>query len=199
MVAEVSPSTTSVHLDRLKKAHMVKVLMRGKYRFYSLAGVDVATALEGLSVLAGGAHNKFVPSTPKRLLGARTCYDHMAGALGVSLHDRFKALGWLSVHSKGDHKAYDLTVDGARALERLGVDVGASRAMRRRFAFPCLDWSERRPHVGGALGAALLKIAVKRKWVIPDLDSRALEVTSLGRREMLTRFGVAIPKRGPGI
>jgi hypothetical protein len=65
-------------------------------------------------------------------------------------------------------------------------------ALRRRFACPCLDWSERRPHLGGALGAALLKLALKRKWVVQDLDSRALDVTSFGRREMMTRFGLQV-------
>ena len=192
VVAEVSPSTASVHLSRLRTAHLVKVLVRGKHRFYSLEGHDVASALEGLSVLAGGSRDQFIPSTPSRLRAARTCYDHMAGIVGVSLHDRFKALGWLSTGSAGHNNAYDLTLDGRKAFEALGIDLEATRALRRRFACACLDWSERRPHVGGALGAALLKVALKRKWVVKDLDSRILGVTSLGRREMLTRFGVHV-------
>jgi hypothetical protein len=92
----------------------------------------------------------------------------------------------------GAGNAYNLTVDGSRAFEALGIDIEATRALRRRFASACLDWSERRPHIGGALGAALLKIALERKWVLPDLDSRALTVTSLGRREMLARFGLRV-------
>jgi hypothetical protein len=197
VVAEVSPSTASVHLQRLKTARLVRVLVQGKHRFYSLDGPDVAGILEGLSVLAGGSRGKFVPSTPSRLRAARTCYDHMAGTVGVSLHDRFRALGWLSigvkgVGAKGGDSAYDLTPDGTKAFEALGVDLGAIRMLRRRFACACLDWSERRPHVGGALGAALLRIALKRKWVVQDLDSRALGVTSLGRREMLARFGLQV-------
>ena len=192
VVAEVSPSTASVHLNRLKTAHLVKVLVQGKHRFYSLQGPDVASALEGLSVLAGGGRDKFVPSTPSRLRAARTCYDHLAGAVGVSLHDRFKTLRWLSITSNGNDTAYDLTSAGIKALEALGVDVEATRMLRRRFACACLDWSERRPHVGGALGAALLKIALKRKWLTQDLDSRAVGVTSLGRREMLARFGLRV-------
>ena len=192
MVAEVSPSTTSVHLNRLKTEHLVKVFVQGKHRYYSLQGPDVARALEGLSVLAGVSRGQFVPKTPSRLRAARTCYDHIAGTLGVALHDRFQALGWLSAVSKGSHNAYDLTLDGSKALEALGIDLEAARALRRRFACACLDWSERRPHIGGALGAALLKVVLKRKWVLQDLDSRALSVTSLGRREMLTRFGLHV-------
>ena len=194
IVAEVSPSTASVHLSRLKTERLVDVVVQGKHRYYSLEGPNVASALEGLSVLAGRSREKFVPRTPDRLRAARTCYDHMAGAVGVMLHDRFKALGWLSNGSKRDNEvnAYDLTLDGTKALAALGIDLEETRALRRRFACACLDWSERRPHVGGALGAALLKVALKRKWVVQELDSRALDVTRVGRREMLTRFGLHV-------
>src|SRR5579872_7109503 len=102
VVAEVSPSTASVHLNRLKDARLVKVLVQGKHRYYSLAGDDVAGVLEGLSVLAGSARDKFVPNTPNPLRVARTCYDHMAGTLGVLLHDRFQAMQWLSA-ADGDN------------------------------------------------------------------------------------------------
>jgi DNA-binding transcriptional ArsR family regulator len=196
MVAQVSPSTASVHLNRLNTEGLVKVLVQGKHRYYSLRGPNVARVLEGLSVLAGRSRDPFVPRTPSRLRAARTCYDHMAGTLGVSLHDGFKSLGFLTnrltAHSKNASDTYRLTAAGTKALETLGVDVAALQTLRRRFAFACLDWSERRPHVGGSLGAALLKVALKRKWVIQDLDSRALSVTNFGRREMLARFGLHI-------
>ena len=189
VVGEVSPSTASMHLSRLKTERLVKVFAQGKHRYYSLNGANVADALEALSVVAGRTHDTFVPNTPNRLRAARTCYDHMAGALAVSLHDRFKALRWLSADPAGD-TAYDLNDAGAKAFEALGIDLEATRTLRRRFAFACLDWSERRLHIGGALGAALLHVALKRKWVVQDLDSRALSVTRVGRREMLTRFGL---------
>jgi len=191
-VADVTPSTASIHLGRLRTARLVRVLAQGKHRFYSLEGPDVARALEGLSVLAGGNRDRFVPSTPSRLRAARTCYDHLAGTVGVSLHDRLKALGWLSEGSTESDNAYDLTPQGEKALAAVGIDVEATRMLRRRFAFACLDWSERRCHVGGALGAALLKLVLKRRWVVQDLDSRALTLTALGRREMRTRFGLRI-------
>jgi DNA-binding transcriptional ArsR family regulator len=189
VVADVTPSTASAHLHRLKTRRLVKVFAQGKLRYYSLQGAHVAAALEALSVLAGGSRDVFVPSTPSRLRAARTCYDHIAGTLGVLLHDRFKALGWLSGGSGADN-AYDLTPPGAKAFAALGVDIEATRTLRRRFAYACLDWSERRPHLGGAVGAALLNVALKRKWVIQDLDSRALTITRVGRRELLTRFGL---------
>ena len=156
IVADVAPSTASVHLQRLMTQRLVKVLAQGKHRYYNLAGNNVAAALEALSVLAGGPRVAFVPNTPNQLRAARTCYDHIAGTLGVALHDRIKAMGWLSGGSGADN-AYELTRGGTKAFEDLGIDVAAIRALRRRFAFACVDWSERRPHIGGAVGAALLK------------------------------------------
>ncbi|HLJ87820.1 MAG TPA: metalloregulator ArsR/SmtB family transcription factor [Candidatus Angelobacter sp.] len=188
-VADVSPSTASAHLNRLKEERLIKVHAQGKHRYYSLEGPHVASVLEGLSILAGGSRNQFVPNTPNRLRAARTCYDHIAGALGVGLHDRFLALGWFSPGLGSD---YDLAADGERGLVALGIDLEATRRSRRRFAFACLDWSERRPHIGGALGAAILAAALKKRWIAQELDSRALRVTNSGRREMLVRFGLEI-------
>src|ERR1039458_2308717 len=192
VVAGVTPSTASVHLQRLKMQRLVKVFAQGKHRYYSLEGANVAAALEALSVLAGGSRAAFVPSTPNRLRAARTCYDHIAGTLGVSLHDRFQTLGWLSADSTTSNNACDLTLSGTKAFEALGIDIEATRMLRRHFAYACVDGSERRPHLGGALAATLLKVALKRKWMLQDLDSRALRVTSLGRREMMTRFGLHV-------
>ena len=189
IVADVSPSTASVHLQRLMSNRLVKVLAQGRHRYYRLEGPDVAAALEALSVLAGGTRNTFVPNTPEPLRAARTCYDHIAGSLGVTLHDRIRAMGWLVDDSK-DGSSYDLTPRGEKGLQALGMEIDATRALRRRFAFACVDWSERRPHLGGALGAALLKVALKKRWVAQDLDSRILHVTASGRREMQVRFGL---------
>lgn len=190
VVADVSTSTASVHLSRLKDARLVQVLVQGKHRYYSLAGDDVAGVLEGLSVLAGAPRRQFVPNTPHRLRAARTCYDHMAGTIAVLLHDQFRTMEWLS--DGGSDNSYDVTHKGIKMFESLGIDVEQTRALRRRFAFACLDWSERRSHLGGALGAALLKLALKKRWVMEDLDSRALSVTRQGQRELWHRFGVRL-------
>ena len=187
-LGEVSASTASVHLQRLRTERLVKVFAQGKHRYYSLNGASVGDALEALSVVAGRAHDAYTPRTPPYLRTARTCYDHMAGTVAVALHDRFQALGWLATGSEDN--GYDLTPAGTKACEALGIEIGAARALRRRFAFACVDWSERRPHLGGALGAALLRMALKRKWVVQEMDSRALSVTAVGRREMRARFGL---------
>jgi DNA-binding transcriptional ArsR family regulator len=186
-VAGVGAPTASAHLNRLRDEGLVRVQAQGKHRYYSLAGPGVAGVLEGLCVLAGATIPRFVPRTPPRLRGARTCYDHIAGSLGVQLNDRFRELGWLSWGADG---AYALSPEGARALGELGIDLAAARRLRRRFAFGCLDWSERRAHLGGALGAAVLGHMLRRKWVVQDLDGRALSVTELGRRQLRARLGI---------
>ncbi|KQQ44651.1 ArsR family transcriptional regulator [Duganella sp. Leaf126] len=191
VVAEISASTASAHLARLKDDHLVVFQAQGKHRYYQIANPDVATALEALLVVAGGAglqRTQFTPNTPERLRHARTCYDHMAGTVAVRLHDHFAEQGWLA--PIGDNQ-YDLTPTGEQQCYQLGLDLPAMRKLRRRFACPCLDWSERRPHLGGALGAALLQLALKKGWVEQDLDSRALSVPLQGQRQMLACFGLS--------
>ena len=179
MVAEVTPSTASVHLNRLRAEKLIRVSTQGRHRYYSLAGINAARALEALCVLADARSRTFEPSTPPLLREARTCYDHMAGAVAVQLHDRLIAQHWL--------ENYHLTPRGAEQMEKLGVDVRWARAARRKFAYACLDWSERRPHLGGALGAALLTALLAKKWLVREPGSRALSVTRLGRRELAAR------------
>jgi len=189
LVAGVGPSTASAHLARLKQQRLVLVLVQGKHRYYRLAGAGVARVLEELSVLAGGARASFTPNTPNELRAARTCYDHIAGSLGVLLHDRLVHLKWTSAEA-GD--SLELTPKGTIALEKLGVDVARARASRRRFAFACLDWSERRPHLGGALGAAVYALTIKKRWVSQPRGSRILNVSAIGRRELRSVFEIRV-------
>ena len=186
-IAQVSASTASAHLARLKNDGLLTLHTQGRHRYYSLAGPHVAQAIEGLMQISRNTSRGFVSTTPTRLQFARTCYDHMAGTLAVHLHDHFIASGWLM----GDG-AYQLSAPGEQAMTELGIDVPALRAQRRRFACSCLDWSMRRPHLAGALGAALLQSVIRRGWVTQDLDSRALGLTAKGRKALASRFGMDI-------
>ena len=186
-VGEVAASTASAHLARLKEQRRVEAGAPGTHRDVRLAGSEVAAVLDGLLVVAGAPRSGFQPGTPSRLRAARTCYDHMAGTAGVALHDRLHAQGWL--RTEGD--VYELTAEGAVALESLGLDIESARRSRRRFACACLDWSERRPHLGGALGAARLQLSLRRGWVRQALDGRALTLTPKAQREMPELFGLA--------
>lgn len=188
LVAAVGPSTASAHLNRLKRERLVRVLVQGRHRYYSIYGAGVGGVLESLSVLAGRVGTGVQTSTPPHLRLARTCYDHIAGTLGVLVHDRLLTLEWLT----GGEPAYVATPKGVRGFAALGIDVEDVRRLRRRFAFPCLDWSERRCHLGGALGAALLQLALQRRWVTREKRDRTLQITALGARELRSRLGMVV-------
>jgi DNA-binding transcriptional ArsR family regulator len=188
IVAEISTSTASVHLNRLKEQRLAKVVRQGKHRYYTLFSANVADVLEGLLVLSGTPRDTFRPNTPNSLCTARRCYDHIAGALGVMLLSQFIKLDWLRQKVSNDDESHIVAPLGVEKFESIGVDVAAVKRMRRKFAPYCLDWSERRPHLGGALGAAVLTIALEKGWVTSELDSRALSVTSKGKRELKRYF-----------
>lgn len=188
-VAEVGASTTSSHLAMLSAHGLVNCTAQGRYRYYSLANKEVGTAVESLLVLTGSQGTQFVPSTPQHLRQARRCYDHLAGYWGVRLHDHAIDFGWL-VKDPRNEKGYIVTETGSHAFESLGVDVSAAKsAKRRHLACHCMDWSERRPHLGGALGAALLKMLIDQKWFIADLDTRELHPTKQGLLALIKLLG----------
>lgn len=175
VLADISASTASSHFAKLREHGLVDLLHQGRHRYYRLASREVAEALECLLRLSKSAP-PFVPSTPSALRQARTCYDHCAGELAVKLHDALLEQGVITP----DNKSYTLSEEGKTYLNGLGLDLTAIVQQRRRFAYPCMDWSERSPHIGGALGAALLTLMIERGWVVKHLDSRALSMTPKG-------------------
>ncbi|MGE8354107.1 MAG: ArsR/SmtB family transcription factor [Pseudomonas protegens] len=196
-IAEVSTSTASAHLAKLRDAGLLRVQVQGRHRYYCLGDPLVAQALEALMVIGQGS--VFTPRTPDRLQFARTCYDHLAGTLGVQLHDRMFEAGWLLMGEEGKAgkdgkggKNYRVSESGVEFFRGLGIDVAELRKLRRSLACPCLDWSMRCPHLGGALGAALLRVLLQRKWLRQDVDSRALTLTGTGGRYISRRFGIAL-------
>ena len=192
IVADLRASTASSHLARLKEERLVKVVKQGRHHYYTLYSSDVATVLEGLLALSGATMSRFVTKYPNQLRHARTCYDHIAGTLGVALLDTLLREGWLVADVPANAESYSLSPKGLLALDTLGIDVSDLETQRRQLAVPCLDWSERRPHLRGSLPAALLTLARNRKWVVGEIDSRALTLTANGRREMSAIFGLRL-------
>ena len=180
--AGITPQTASSHLHKLVDANLVAVDAQGRHRYFRLAGSDVADGLETLSVLATrrvarpGLHR--VRDDPMSL--ARTCYDHLAGQLGVRLTASLTRNGYCIE----GHDTYDLSTSGEMLLKRLNIDVEQVRKRRRSFARKCLDWSERRYHLGGALGAALAGCFFEQRWLQRIGDSRAVTVTPHGRQNL---------------
>jgi DNA-binding transcriptional ArsR family regulator len=187
-VGEVSASTASAHLARLLAQGLLDCQSQGRHRYYRLAGGEVGAALESMLVLAGRSAAKFQPGTPLPLREARRCYDHLAGAWAVRLHDHALRQAWLQPDRSQD-RAYALSERGAAALGALGLDIAAAQAKRRRLACACMDWSERRPHLGGALGAAWLQLLLERRWLEGELDSRALRLTRRGQAGLQQLLG----------
>jgi DNA-binding transcriptional ArsR family regulator len=178
-VANLSAPATSLHLAKLAQGGLVDVRKAGRHRHYRLASSEVARALEALGVLSTAAPATRSPSPERRALrAARTCYDHLAGVLAIDLAERFERARILQVEADD---RYAVTGDGARWFrEALDIDVAALAAGRRPVSRRCLDWTERRPHLAGALGAALLDQFLQRRWVARTPDSRALRITSHG-------------------
>lgn len=175
---QVAPSTASSHLARLTEAGLLAMLRQGRQRYFRLANAPVAELLEGLLGFAARAERTVVRTGPadQALRHARSCYDHLAGACGVALWDRLHAHGHLAEHDG----ATVLTAQGEAWCRRWGIDLAAVRASRRPLCRPCLDWSERRMHLAGALGAAILERMLARGLVRRQPQGRALRVTPRG-------------------
>lgn len=189
-VAGVAPNTASGHLAKLTQARMVTVTRQGRHRYYRLACDEVADALEALEALAVSAAPRQRPPGPRddSIRFARTCYDHLAGRAGVKLAGSLLRLGYLTPTDDG----FALGARGEAGFGEFGIEVHALRKNRRRLIRRCLDWSERRPHLGGALGASMLTRLCALGWLRRRKDTRAVVVTSLGRQAFRDRFAIEL-------
>ncbi len=187
--AGVGASTASEHLARLVAGGLVVQRRAGRHRYYALAGEDVADALESLQRLATSVAARPARAEPQGALRfARTCYDHLAGRVGVALTDALRTHGVLA------GQGLELTDAGAAWLHDLDIDVDALRRQRRALTRPCLDWSERRDHVAGAVGAALVEALLARRWIARLPDTRAVRLTVRGRDGLQRMLGVELPQ-----
>ncbi len=186
--AGIGRATASAHLGKLTERNLLSVVRQGRHRYFRLASEDVASVLESLMVLGGpvGDNARVTASTPER--EARTCYDHLAGRLGVNLLDALAAKHYLVLDDAG----VGVSPGGRDAFARVGIDVDALDRGRRPLARLCLDWSERRNHLAGGLGAALLAQCLRKRWLQRQEGVRAVTLTHAGRRALRERFGVEV-------
>ncbi len=182
--AGVTAQTASTHIARLLDAEIVVLRTQGRHRYFRLADGDVAHALETLSFVAerSAGFAKWEQGAYKPLKAARTCYNHLAGELGVALFEGLLARGTLAAADG----SFDLTAEGCEHLRAIGLDAPAAPPARatRRYAYPCLDWSERRDHLAGSLAAALLDHCLERHWLRRTPDSRAVALTPAGAQAL---------------
>jgi DNA-binding transcriptional ArsR family regulator len=188
--AGVSPQTTSGHLGKLTNGRLIACVKQGRHRYYRIATPRVAEMLESIMAVVADAPPRYRPRSKldDAMRDARTCYDHFAGKLGVGITDALCALGHVTLSEEGG----ELSEKGMVFFEKFGIDLAAARSRRRIFCRPCLDWTERRPHLGGTVGAVLAQRCFDLKWVQRTQDSRALIVTPAGRRGLTDTFGLSV-------
>ncbi len=187
--AAVSPQVASNHLARLLEGGLLLCEARGRQRRYRLSRAEVATALEALAALSPAPGPLPNPAVPLGLRFARTCYDHLAGSLGVAVREALLGAGWLLAGKAGD----TVSAKGEARLATLGISVAALKEARRPLAKACLDWSERRPHVAGALGAALLTRWLAVGVLVRVPRSRAVRLTLPGRQRLERELRMRVP------
>ncbi len=189
-VAGVAPQTASGHLAKLAAANLLDLRKQGRHRYYRLASPLVASMLESvMSVAAMQLPPRRTPSSrlDEGMRTARTCYDHIAGRLGVAIADTLVTRGYVLLADDGG----EVTPAGADFLAAFGAAL-SRKGLRRVFCRPCLDWSERRWHLAGAVGAALCNRCIDLHWIERAQGTRALTITPKGRRGFADNFGVIL-------
>ncbi|MEU5884409.1 helix-turn-helix domain-containing protein [Spirillospora sp. NPDC047279] len=187
-VAGISAQTASSHLARMLDGGLVTVIKQGRHRYYSLKGPEIGEVIEALSRVSPPVKVRGLRQSrdAQRLHRARTCYDHLAGEAGVVLYAALVDGGMIEPNGA------EVTEKGSERLGDLGIDVQALRKGRRRFAAPCLDWTERRPHLSGALGAAITARMIELGWFERGSTRRVLNVTGEGMRGLADSFGCVL-------
>jgi DNA-binding transcriptional ArsR family regulator len=188
--ARVSPQTTSGHLAKLAEAKLLACEKQGRHRYYRLASPLVGQMLEGIMAVAADGPPRYRPASKldDAMRAARSCYDHLAGRLGVGLADALCGHRHVVLTEEGG----EVTEAGAQFLTEFGVDLDGARERRRMFCRPCLDWTERRPHLAGAIGAALATRCFDLGWIERRRGSRALTITAAGRRGFAQSFALSL-------
>jgi DNA-binding transcriptional ArsR family regulator len=185
-IAGVTKQTVSAHLARMREAQLIAVEAQGRHRYFRLADRDVARLLESLMGVAFRTGSLRLRSSPREpaLRKARVCYDHLAGELAVWAYEALLARRVF----RSDAEGFELTRAGAAWFVDFGVDVSGLRTQRRSLCRPCLDWGERRHHLGGALGSALLQRFYALRWGKAQKDSRVVIFTPAGESELRRLF-----------
>ena len=187
--AGITPQTGSFHLKKLVEVGLVQVSPNGRHRYFQLASPKIAEALKVLMKIAPNSSVKPAAKRRNDVCFARTCYGHLAGRLGIALAQAAEDKGHIKRIEDDD---YSVTRSGERFLKEFGIDISELNRSRRRFASQCLDWSERKPHIGGALGFALTAEFKRRSWVKTRKNSREVSVTSAGRDGLRSFLGVNV-------
>jgi DNA-binding transcriptional ArsR family regulator len=190
--ANVSAQSASAHLAKLVEGGLLQAEAQGRHRYFRIASAEVAAVIEGMASLSAAARPRVPrsplpsPSVPVQFLHARTCYGHLAGEMAVKVLEAMVKARWLTAEGRD----FAVTSLGEKKLAALDVDIAAARHPRRVFARACVDLTQRRPHLGGALGDALLELYVARGWIQRQRRSRVVSITPKGHENFRCLFGI---------
>jgi len=192
--ARITPQTASTHLAKLTAAGVLSVVRNGRHRYFRLASPTVAYMIDGIVAVALEKRPRYRPLSrqARALSAARICYDHLAGRLSVDLTDSFVAREYIVL----DDEVAEITTAGTRFLTEFGIKLPTLRSTGRHFCRLCLDWTERRPHIAGAVGVAITKRCFDLGWIERMKRSQAVIVTPLGRRGFPKTFGIDASEPG---
>jgi DNA-binding transcriptional ArsR family regulator len=188
--AGISAQAASNHLSKLVNANLLSADTQGRHRYYRFTSNKIAGIIESIAGLLPVNNITEQPGSvsPNGIRYARTCYDHIAGKLGVTITNGLLQKKILAA----DKDQYRVTAPGIKWFNTIGIDIDLVKQTKRKFAYPCLDWSERKHHLGGALGAALLDIIAKNDWIRKAKQTREIIITGAGRRELGERLGLEL-------
>lgn len=187
-VVETSPQNISIHLSKLVNADLLTVESQGRHKYYKLLNPEIAGVIEGIANLVPKERQKNVTDNNSGIKYCRTCYDHLAGKIGVEITAKLIDEKYIVL----DNKAFLVTEEGKNFFNNLGIDLEALKKQKRIFAKPCLDWSERKHHFSGSLAAALLNKMFEMDWIRRIDNSRAVSITANGQKALYDKLKLIV-------
>ncbi|MCP2028509.1 putative transcriptional regulator [Flavobacterium sp. HSC-32F16] len=189
-VVETSAQNISIHLSKLVNAELLSVESQGRHKYYKIANQEVAAVIEGIANLIPKDKHRKIFSSDSNIKYCRTCYDHLAGKIGVEITEKLVSENYIKL----ENKTFAITPKGEIFFKDFGINLLELKKKRRAFAKPCLDWSERKHHLSGSLAAAFLNKMFELDWIRKTANSRAIMITSKGEKELKEKLSLDIRK-----
>lgn len=187
-IVETSAQNISIHLSKLVNAELLSVESQGRHKYYKISNQEVASVIEGIANLIPKDKHRKIFNNNSNIKYCRTCYDHLAGKIGVEITEKFLSENYIKL----EDKTFIITPKGETFFKDFGINLLELKKQRRTFAKPCLDWSERKHHLSGSLATAVLNKMLELDWIRKIANSRAIMITSKGKKEFNDKLNLSI-------
>lgn len=187
-IVETSAQNISIHLSKLVNAQLLSVESQGRHKYYKISSPEVASAIEGIANLIPKDKHRKIFTNDSNIKNCRTCYDHLAGKIGVAITEKLLSENYLELQNN----VYLITEQGEIFFKKFGIDILELKKQRRTFAKPCLDWSERKHHISGSLANAILNKMLELDWIRKIANSRAIMITAKGQKDLNEKLNLNI-------